>query len=1060
MRPRARWRVAVVAALLAVLAAGLLTASGAGSGAGTATWTWSTVLPGDPLAAAVPAGGTGAVEVRELAAVGDFILVASDRAGQLVVGASSGNRVADLQLEPLDAVAGAQPMIVYNAATPAGDQQELVGVARADIDHVDATLTDGRVQELQLNEWRGFSYAAADAVDAAVSIVAYSGGISVGAVRLPQTAAQAQNADASPAPVYGVFRAFLVGQTAVFARVNARTLQPTGPRLRLRWQGVGGIALSPDGSELALVAAALSHPARLVLVNLTTMRIARTLPVGAADTIRGLSWPQPDRLIELRQVMKGPYNRNVGSRTVEAVDPATGARIGASTLTNKLSIRGSVSTPEGLVLLLGSSGLHGPDLQLVLVRPDGRAETVQVPVGAGKGVTRSAVLTASSSDGHAYVAVAGGVIFDVDLTTMSLVRHLVTPPPAATKVPSPLGSLQAQAFGRNLVVAGMFPTQTALLAQGVVMIDTVSWTARLVDARASTFSVLGNRLLTYGLTALPPRSHRFPPDLTVGHGLTLYDQDGKRLAHLYGSRGFQEIELAPGFGHVLYNGKSTTVPKPNTRYPRGRIYYTGPNDQLAFGLADGATDGGGTISRGRPPLGQPMLIFRGSGIVGESADRLATTAVPAQPGRATAAAATPTTLATATTTPTATAPATAPSPYTVSNRGHQVAVKQSRGRLFEDHLYKLFLLGSKHGSAFYRVQVAPHYTCWGSGNASRIGDLGSFGCPNLVGAYPLQNEDTVIRMNPGRNTQMEYLRIDGIAADQAKSMALIDGAGKQLAATPVANNLYSFPGPYPKKFPAGVRVVALDAQGNALKPHPELGQHQTPPTGLFGPRATRVEPTTIGRVLQRASAGGVDVSVGDNSVVAFNGSNIEPQKRRLVGGRSVGFDCFQITGNNVRKTRIAGISRQWRPSVAFKILGYIKGTIDGCEIQGSYGHRWRDQYGSHSAVEVPLTLRGRRYFEDRAAARDLALFVRSQKTQQIRKLTGAELVAAIRRVYGKRVALLTAKVPNAPAGTVGVRVAGVRTTFTETSSVGVRFYVQLENGKIEKENVRGLAFVF
>jgi hypothetical protein len=444
MRPRSRWRAGVAAALLAVLAAGLLTASGASSGARAATWTWSTDVPGDPLAAGVSAGGAGAADVRELAAVDDFILLASGRDGQLVVGAADGDHLGEARFEPLGDVAGAQPMIVYNAATPEGAQQEVVGVARADVDHVDATLTDGRVQELPLNEWRGFSYSAADAGDAAVSIVAYAGGASVGAVRLPQTAAQAQSADPAVAPVYGLFRAFLVGQTAVLARVNARTLQPAEPRLQLRTQGAAGIALSPDGGELALVAAAPSHPARLAIVNLNTMQIARTLPVREANTIRALSWPQPDRLIELRQVMKGPYKRNVGSRTVDAIDPATGARIGASTLTNKLSIRGSVSTPAGLVLLLGSSGLHGPNVQLALATPGGRAETVQVPVGARKGVTRSAMLTASSSNGHAYVAVAGGVVFDVDLNTMSLTRHAVTPPPAATKVPPPIGFLQAQ----------------------------------------------------------------------------------------------------------------------------------------------------------------------------------------------------------------------------------------------------------------------------------------------------------------------------------------------------------------------------------------------------------------------------------------------------------------------------------------------------------------------------------------------------------------------------------------------------------------------------------------
>lgn len=412
--------------------------------------------------------------------------------------------------------------------------------------------------------------------------------------------------------------------------------------------------------------------------------------------------------------------------------------------------------------------------------------------------------------------------------------------------------------------------------------------------------------------------------------------------------------------------------------------------------------------------------------------------------------------------------------YTVSNRGREVPARQPRGRLFEDHPYRLFLLGTLNGRAFYRVQVTPRYTCWGAGKASRLGELGSLGCPNLVGAYPLQSEDLVYRLKPFRvkpsrdrrariwivrNREVELLRAGGIAVDQAATVALVDGAGNRIATTPVVDNLFSFPGPYPKKL-AGARLVALDAQGAALEPRPEWGERQTPPKNLFGPRATRVEPDRLGRLAQRAAADGVQVSVGENGVVVFDGSAADARTRRLVGGRSVGFNCFEITGDNIRKTRSAGISGKWQPTVAFKILGYIKPPFDGCEIQGSYGHRWRDQYGTHSAVEVPLTERGRRYFEDRATARDLALFVRSRKTQQIRKLTRATLIAALRSAYGDQVAVLTSRRPSAPAGVVAVRVEGTRTIFSETSSLGHRFYVQLENGKITRENLRGLAFVF
>ncbi len=90
----------------------------------------------------------------------------------------------------------------------------------------------------------------------------------------------------------------------------------------------------------------------------------------------------------------------------------------------------------------------------------------------------------------------------------------------------------------------------------------------------------------------------------------------------------------------------------------------------------------------------------------------------------------------------------------------------------------------------------------------------------------------------------------------------------------------------------------------------------------------------------------------------------------------------------------------------------------------------------------------------------LALFVRSQRTQQIRKQTGRALIAALRRAYGRAVVELASETAAGPVGTVGVWTSGSRTVFSEESNVGVRFYVELNRGKITKETVRGLAFVF
>jgi hypothetical protein len=253
--------------------------------------------------------------------------------------------------------------------------------------------------------------------------------------------------------------------------------------------------------------------------------------------------------------------------------------------------------------------------------------------------------------------------------------------------------------------------------------------------------------------------------------------------------------------------------------------------------------------------------------------------------------------------------------------------------------------------------------------------------------------------------------------------------------------------------------VPLDANGRPLPPHPEWGQHQTPPPNFLGPRAGEVSPTELGTVVQRGEAKGVTVAADQDGVVVFDARSIDPAARRALGGRIAWFACFQIDGQNVRHLRSAGISAPLAPQVAFRTVG-IKPRYDGCEAGGSYGHRWHDQYGPHSTLEIPLTPQGDRYFEDRATARDLAAFVRSKKTQSIRRKTGSALIDAIHAAYGNDVDRLASPSATAPPGQVGVWTHGAQTIFSERSHFGDRLYVQLDRGKITRQNLRGLALVF
>lgn len=145
----------------------------------------------------------------------------------------------------------------------------------------------------------------------------------------------------------------------------------------------------------------------------------------------------------------------------------------------------------------------------------------------------------------------------------------------------------------------------------------------------------------------------------------------------------------------------------------------------------------------------------------------------------------------------------------------------------------------------------------------------------------------------------------------------------------------------------------------------------------------------------------MSVTAGANGAVLFDARSAEEVVSRFAG-KSVTYVCFRMGDGGARALGHWG---GYAPTVGLRYLG-LRTPFDGCEVQGSSGHRWLDRLGSHSAVEVASTAAATRYFEDRAAARDLALFVRSGKVQRLRRLSGDRLAQALAREYGSRIARL------------------------------------------------------
>ena len=192
------------------------------------------------------------------------------------------------------------------------------------------------------------------------------------------------------------------------------------------------------------------------------------------------------------------------------------------------------------------------------------------------------------------------------------------------------------------------------------------------------------------------------------------------------------------------------------------------------------------------------------------------------------------------------------------------------------------------------------------------------------------------------------------------------------------------------------------------------------------------------------------VVVGHNGAVQFTQTAHTAHLEHLIG-RSVSYSCFRLTREfGILTTRGFGDEGRFASNVGFLLNG-VGTPLDGCDIEGSAGHLWPDRNGNHSAVEIAFTPVGRAFFADRAAARDLALFVRSKRVQKIRHETPAKAVHDLQTSYGSQLAHghihITTQNPN-------------ELVFTETSTTGKTFTVTVRNGRISKQNLKPYAFVY
>lgn len=246
-----------------------------------------------------------------------------------------------------------------------------------------------------------------------------------------------------------------------------------------------------------------------------------------------------------------------------------------------------------------------------------------------------------------------------------------------------------------------------------------------------------------------------------------------------------------------------------------------------------------------------------------------------------------------------------------------------------------------------------------------------------------------------------------------------------------------------------------------------------------GAIAVPPRPRAAGPPLQHGSADGVDVTVYRSGLVVFR---FDPagQAYRLLGKKQVGVACLTFDSVDPWETNERWVSKPAAPTIQFLANEAsrprppfatvdkpteAKPPFDGCLASSSHGRRWNDSRGTHSPAEIAFTAAGSRFFDERAAARDLALFARSPKVAAARRSmkqgAAAPSAAALRSGLPARVIALASRTQLPGNGQIGIWSDGAdNLTLAARSAAGKRLFVDIRAGRIARHNLQGLAFVF
>lgn len=304
-------------------------------------------------------------------------------------------------------------------------------------------------------------------------------------------AAAAPAAEAPLAPLYG-WQYRDQQRPPLFTRLDPPTLRPVGKRVELGGDS-GGASFSPDRSRVAI-----GGEPRLRILDLASMRWVSTMRLVQRGYIRFKAWPSPRRVLVIagegetgdeRLLVADPYARRIVRQA-----PLPGTMLGLAVV------------PDRLVLLLGRQNRIEP-LRLAVVDDEGRIRIAALAVSGGdvhRRRTRSPGLTTDPTGSRAYIVEPDGSVAVVDLTTLRVEYHFALQRTLSKGAPGDFR--EAGWIGDGLLaVTGGRSRRTSDAhhpfewdASGLEVIDTRTWTRRMIDPLASGAAYTAGTLLTLG----------------------------------------------------------------------------------------------------------------------------------------------------------------------------------------------------------------------------------------------------------------------------------------------------------------------------------------------------------------------------------------------------------------------------------------------------------------------------------------------------------------------------------------------------------------------------------